>query len=65
MVKLKGFPTWPAVIADQEMLPQGLLATRPQTAARLDGSYREDYADDGKRARERTFPVMFMGTQEL
>lgn len=65
MVKLKGYPTWPAVICDESMLPQALLATRPQTAARGDGSYREEYADGGKRAKERTFPVMFMATNEL
>lgn len=65
MVKLKGYPTWPAIICDEDMLPQALLSTRPQTAARMDGTYREEYADGGKRVRERTYPVMFMATNEL
>jgi hypothetical protein len=32
---------------------------------RADGTYREDYADGGKRAHERTFPVMFLETNEF
>lgn len=65
LVKLKGYPTWPAVICDEDMLPQALLSTRPQTAARMDGSYREEYADGGKRVKERTYAVMFMATNEF
>lgn len=64
-VKLKGYPAWPAVICDEDMLPQTLIKGRPVTAARPDGTYREDYADGGKRAGDRTFPVMYLYTNEL
>lgn len=64
-VKLKGYPAWPAVICDEDMLPQTLIKGRPVTAARPDGTYREDYADGGKRAHDRTFPVMYLYTNEL
>jgi hypothetical protein len=63
--RLKGFPPWPAMICDEEMLPQVLLTSRPVTAKGPDGKYREDFADGGKRQNERTFPVMFMETYEL
>ena len=65
LVKLKGFPPWPAVICDEVMLPQLLLTTRPVTAKRADGTYREDFADGGKRVNDRTFPVMYLYTNEL
>lgn len=64
-VKLKGYPAWPVVICDEDMLPQTLLKGRPVTAARPDGTYREDYADGGKRAADRTFPVMYLSTNEF
>lgn len=64
-VKLKGFPQWPVIICDEDMLPQSLIKSRPVTAKRSDGSYREDYADGGKRAHDRTFPVMYLHTNEL
>lgn len=63
--RLKGYPPWPAIICDEEMLPESLLATRPVTAMRVDGTYRRDYDDEGKNARDRTYPVMFLGTNEL
>jgi len=65
LVKLKGFPEWPAIICDESMLPQALLTTRPVTAARPDGSYAEAYADGGKRVNDRTFPVMYLHTNEF
>lgn len=65
LVKLKGFPPWPAVICDEDMLPGPILASRPVTAKRADGTYREDFADGGKRAKDRTFPVMYLHTNEL
>ncbi|KAJ8613762.1 hypothetical protein MRB53_036904 [Persea americana] len=37
--RLKGYPPWPCVICDEEMLPEALLQNRPVTAARPDGSY--------------------------
>ncbi|KIH87829.1 hypothetical protein SPBR_04874 [Sporothrix brasiliensis 5110] len=64
-VKLKGYPAWPAVVCDEDMLPQTLIKGRPVTAARPDGTYREDYADGGKRAADRTFPVMYLYTNEF
>ncbi|KAI5866863.1 hypothetical protein GGS23DRAFT_292585 [Durotheca rogersii] len=63
--KLKGFPPWPVIIAEEGMLPQSMLGTRPVTAARPDGTYREDFADGGKRIADRTFPVMYLHTNEF
>ncbi|OTB18363.1 hypothetical protein K445DRAFT_19923 [Daldinia sp. EC12] len=63
--KLKGFPPWPVIIAEEDMLPPSMLSTRPVTAARPDGTYREDFADGGKRVADRTFPVMYLHTNEF
>ncbi|KAI0383852.1 hypothetical protein F5Y04DRAFT_22615 [Hypomontagnella monticulosa] len=63
--KLKGFPPWPVIIAEEDMLPQSMLSSRPVTAARPDGTYREDFADGGKRVADRTFPVMYLHTNEF
>lgn len=63
--RLKGYPPWPAVICDEEMLPELLLATRPVSTARPDGSVRDDFEEGGKNAKERTFPIMFLSTNEL
>ncbi|KAL4784673.1 hypothetical protein BJX76DRAFT_212200 [Aspergillus varians] len=65
LARLRSFPPWPAIVCDEEILPQTLLDTRPVTAQREDGTYREDYADGGKRVAERTFPVMFFQTNEF
>lgn len=65
MVRLKGYPLWPGIICDEAMLPNTLLKNRPVTAARPDGTYREDYADGGARVNDRTFPVMYLHTNEL
>jgi len=65
LVKLKGFPEWPAIICDESMLPHALLNTRPVTAKRADGTYAEAYADGGKRAQDRNYPVMFLQTNEF
>ncbi|KAN0072969.1 hypothetical protein V8E54_009083 [Elaphomyces granulatus] len=65
LARLKSYPPWPAIICDEEMLPQTLLNTRPVTTKQADGSYRESYADGGKRAHERTFPIMFLETNEF
>ncbi|KAL2143024.1 hypothetical protein VTI28DRAFT_421 [Corynascus sepedonium] len=64
-VKLKGFPQWPVIICDEDMLPASLLKSRPVTAKRADGTYREDYADGGKNVADRTFPVMYLHTNEF
>ncbi|QIW96375.1 hypothetical protein AMS68_001893 [Peltaster fructicola] len=63
--RLKGYPNWPAIIADEQMLPETLLATRPVSTERADGSLREDYQDGGKNAKDRTYPIMFLGTNEF
>ena len=61
MATMKGHPAWPAVICDEAMLPESLLDTRPVTTRRADGTFRkQEYDDGGKRAHERTFPVMFL-----
>ncbi|POR31840.1 PWWP domain-containing protein 3 [Tolypocladium paradoxum] len=65
LVKLKGFPAWPAIICDESMLPQALIISRPVSAARQDGTYAEAYADGGKRVHDRSFPVMYLYTNEF
>lgn len=65
LARLKTYAPWPAIICDEDILPVSLLETRPVSAANEDGKYREDYADDGKRAHERTYPVMFFESNEL
>lgn len=63
--RMKGFAPWPAVICDEEMLPESILGSRPTTAKQPDGTYKELYADGGKRVIERTFPIMYLHTNEL
>ena len=63
--RLKGYPPWPAVICDEQMLPESLLASRPVSTTRPDGSLRDDFKEGGKNAKERTFPIMFLSTNEL
>jgi len=65
LVKLKGFPAWPEIICDESMLPHALINSRPVTAAKPDGTYAEAYADGGKRVNDRSFPVMYLSTNEL
>lgn len=65
LMKLKGFPPWPVIICDESMLPPALTSSRPVSAAKLDGTYAEAYADGGKRVHDRTFPVMYLFTNEL
>ncbi|KFY49092.1 hypothetical protein V495_00740 [Pseudogymnoascus sp. VKM F-4514 (FW-929)] len=64
-IKLRGFPKWPGIVASEGMLPELILKSRPVTAARADGSYREDFAEGGKNTLDRTFPVMFLETNEF
>ncbi|KAK0345603.1 hypothetical protein LTR33_003292 [Friedmanniomyces endolithicus] len=63
--RLKGYPPWPAIICDEQMLPESLLASRPVSTSRPDGSLRDDFKAGGKNARERTFPIMFLSTNEF
>ena len=61
LARMKGHQPWPSIVCDEEMLPQILLNSRPITTAQPDGSFRKpEYADGGKRAYERTFPIMFL-----
>ncbi|KAK4550392.1 hypothetical protein LTR36_003359 [Oleoguttula mirabilis] len=63
--RLKGYPPWPSIICDEQMLPESLLASRPVSTARPDGSLRADFQEGGKNAKERTFPIMFLSTNEF
>lgn len=63
--RLKGFPPWPAIVCAEDMLPETLLGTRPVSTLRPDGTYREDFAEGGKNVRDRTYPIMFLATNEL
>jgi len=63
--KLKGYPAWPVIICDEEMLSADLLKSRPVSALRQDGTYREDYADGGKNIAGRTFPVLYLASYEF
>lgn len=63
--RLKGYAPWPAVICDEQMLPESLLATRPVSTARPDGSLRDDFKEGGKNAKDRTYPIMFLYSNEL
>ena len=65
LARMKSHPPWPSIVCDEEMLPPSLLSTRPVTTKRADGTYAEAYGDGGKKVNERTFPVMFMATNEL
>ncbi|CRG92147.1 hypothetical protein PISL3812_09203 [Talaromyces islandicus] len=65
LARLKSFPPWPSIICDEEMLPQSLLNSRPVTTKQADGTYKEAYADGGKRVYDRTFPIMFLETNEF
>jgi PWWP domain len=64
-VRLKGYPLWPAIVCDESMLPNTLIKSRPVTAARPDGSYRADFEDGGPKVKDRSFPVMYLHTNEL
>jgi hypothetical protein len=64
-IKLTGYPLWPGIICDESMLPTSLISSRPVTAARPDGTYRVDYEDGAKNVQDRTFPVMYLATNEL
>lgn len=63
--RLKGFPAWPSVVCDEEMLPEILLSNRPVSTKRPDGTYRDDFLEEGKNVKDRTYPVMFLHTNEL
>ena len=64
-VRMKGYAPWPAIICSEGMLPVSLLERRPVSAQRPDGTWRVDFDDGGKNLRDRRYPVMFLGTNEL
>ena len=61
LARMKGHPQWPSIICDEEMLPDSLVNTRPVTTPMPNGEFKKaEYAPGGKRAHERTFPIMFL-----
>ncbi|KAK2877281.1 hypothetical protein FQN49_001286 [Arthroderma sp. PD_2] len=65
LARMKSHAPWPSIVCDEDMLPLSLLSTRPVTTKRPDGTYNEAYSDGGKKVNDRTFPVMFMHTNEF
>ncbi|CAN9113994.1 unnamed protein product [Alternaria alternata] len=65
MVAMRGYQPWPVIVCDEEMLPESLLVKRPVSARRIDGTYREDFLEGGKNAKDRRYPIMFLGTNEF
>jgi hypothetical protein len=65
LARVKGFPPWPCIVCEDEMLPDSLILKRPVGAKRPDGTYKPDYADGGKKVNERSFPVLFLQTNDL
>lgn len=66
LIRMKGHPSWPSIIASDDMLPDVIDQKRPVTAPNKDGTWRRDeYAPEGKRHNDRTFAVMFLGTNEF
>jgi len=63
--KMKGYPPWPAIICEVDMLPRILLEKRPVGAIQPDGTFREDFKKGGKKAEQRLYPIMFLATNEL
>jgi hypothetical protein len=65
MVSMRGYQPWPVIVCDEEMLPESLLSKRPVSAKRIDGTYRDDFLEGGKNAKDRRYPIMFLGTNEF
>lgn len=63
--KFKGYSPWPSIICPEDMLPETLLATRPVSTEDSQGNLREDFKEGGKNAKDRTYPIMFLETNEL
>lgn len=64
-IRMKGFPLWPGIIADESMLPSSLLDKRPVGAAKANGDYNTGYGDGEVKVKDRKYPVMFLHTNEL
>lgn len=65
MIRLKGYPLWPAIVAEESMLPTSLLKSRPNSAAKTDGVWGPGYEEGGNKVNDRSFPVMYLHTNEL
>lgn len=63
--QMKGYPPWPSIIVDDDMLPSTLLENRPVSAKQANGEYRIDFQEGGKNIKDRRYPVMFLYTNEL
>lgn len=63
--KFKGYAPWPSIICDESMLPETLLATRPVSTENSQGELRDDFKEGGKNVKDRTYPIMFLETNEL
>ncbi|KAG9238533.1 hypothetical protein BJ875DRAFT_480201 [Amylocarpus encephaloides] len=64
-IRFKGYPLWPGIVADESMLPPALIKSRPNTAARADGTWKEGFEDGGPKTFDRQFPVMYLHTNEF
>ncbi|EPE29218.1 Tudor/PWWP/MBT [Glarea lozoyensis ATCC 20868] len=64
-IRLKGYPLWPGIVVDESMLPPLMCKSRPVAAMRPDGSYLEGYEDGGPKSKFRSFPVMYLFTNEF
>lgn len=63
--KAKGSQPWPSMIADLDMMPEELTKKPLVSAMKADGTWNPNYADGGKAVNDRTFPVLYLGTNEL
>ena len=61
----KGSQPWPAIVVAQDMLPPELLAKRPVSAQQEDGTYRADFEEGGKNAKDRQYPILFLGENNM
>ena len=60
LCKMSGYPDWPCIICDEAILSKEMLNQRPVTARQSDGNFKPDYADGGRKEKERTYPVLFL-----
>lgn len=64
-IHLKGYPRWPGIVADNTMLPQSIIKSRPLGAQDEHGNWRPGYEEGGAKYNLRVFPVMYLETNEL
>lgn len=64
-VRIKGYPLWPGIVCAEDMLPPTLLKNRPAGAAMADGTYRPGYEDGGPKVKDRSFPVMYLQSNDF